>query len=91
MEPPNQFTTKWGKWLNMHSRGQNLLFPMTFRFNQGWGTMVFKMHSLISKHPNLVPAGNGNGNLSIDTNTLPSGDVMMDTDDPDTMALPQGQ
>src|SRR5882672_7973401 len=46
------------------------------------------MHSLISKQPNLVPAGIGNGNSTIDMNILLSGDVMMTTDDLDTMALP---
>src|SRR5882672_11520171 len=46
------------------------------------------MCSLISERPNLVPAGIGNGNSTIDTNILLSGVVMMATDDLDTMALP---
>src|SRR5882672_5980140 len=46
------------------------------------------MHSLISEQPNLVPAGIGNGNSTIDMNILLSGGVMMTTDDLDMMALP---
>src|SRR5882672_1301149 len=46
------------------------------------------MCSLISEQPNLVPAGIGNGDSTIDMNILLSGDVMMATDDLDIMGLP---
>ena len=49
------------------------------------------MRSLISKRPNLVPTGIGNGNSAIDMNILLPGDVMMGADDPDEMAAPDEQ